>query len=297
MVPESFLHVPNRFSCQAVNSRLRVIVPCRMFSIIRQILVSSFFLPFAAAAPAWQAELTSPAPGSLAKPVASVLEYQISWKGMIQAGTCRIEFAPADAKKPGKYVVRSNSASVGAASLLFAYHSNFWSEIDPISLRPGYFHAVETDDKETVTTTVHHFATKSECEDITKQLKSGKSKTTHHVFAISPMFDVFSAMLHVRSRKLDNGDQITLAMLPFDNPYLLKVKVAGREVHNGRKAIRLTVGMRKINRKTLELQAYKKLKRDATLWLSDDSDRVPIELRAAVFIGDVRATLAAHRKP
>ena len=57
------------------------------------------------------------------------------------------------------------------------------------------------------------------------------------------------------------------------------------------------MGMRKIDRKTLELLPYKKLKRDATLWLSDDADRIPLELRAAVFIGDIRATLTSHRKP
>lgn len=272
-------------------------VPCRMFLLLRLAPSLLFPLPLAMAAPAWQAELTSPAPGPFPVPVSSVLEYQVSWKGMVQAGTCHIEFAPADAKKPGKYVVRSNSASVGGAALLFAYQSHFWSEIDPASLRPTYFHAVEKDDKESVTTTVRHFATKSECKDITKSLKTGKSKTTDRSFAISPLFDIFSAMLHVRSQKLDDGDQVTLALLPFDNPYLLKVKVEGREVHNGRKAIRLTVGMRKISRKTLELMPYKKLKRDATLWLSDDADRIPIELRAAVFIGDVRATLSGHHKP
>ena len=113
----------------------------------------------------------------------------------------------------------------------------------------------------------------------------------------SPIFDIFSAMLFIRSQKLDNGDAITQVIQPFDSPYLLKVKVAGREVHNGRNTIKLTVGMRKIDRKTLELKPYKKLKSDATMWLSDDADRIPVELRAAAFIGEVRATLTAHRKP
>jgi len=34
---------------------------------------------------------------------------------------------------------------------------------------------------------------------------------------------------------------------PFDNPYLLRVKVLGREIHLDRKTFRLSVGMRKIN--------------------------------------------------
>jgi hypothetical protein len=54
--------------------------------------------------------------------------------------------------------------------------------------------------------------------------------------------------------------------------------------------------MRKITPLTMELMPYKKLKSDATLWLSDDKDRIPVEFRAAVFIGDVRATLTGFRK-
>jgi hypothetical protein len=54
--------------------------------------------------------------------------------------------------------------------------------------------------------------------------------------------------------------------------------------------------MRKIDRKTLELLPYKKMQSDATLWLSDDDARIPVEFRAAVFIGDIRATLADYQK-
>jgi hypothetical protein len=295
-VRESCLRVRSLFSSLPVNNGVRGHLPSRMFHFGRLIFLSSL-LSLAHAAPAWQGELTSPTPGSLATPVPSILEFQISWKGMIQAGKVKIEFAPADAPKPGKYVVRSHSESVGAASVLFPYHSSFWSEVNPVDLAPVYFSAVEADDKESVSTKVRHSASKAETVEIVNTLKTGTSKQTDRAFAFSPVFDIFSAMLHVRSQKLDTGDQITLALLPFNTPYLLKVKVMGREMHEGRKAIRLSVGMRKINRTSLELQSYKKLKQDATMWLSDDADRIPIELRAAVFIGDVRASLVSHRKP
>lgn len=260
-------------------------------------LLALLLTPILQAAPAWQKELTSPAPGNFAKLPSSVLDYELSWKGAIDSGKVRIEFAPPDVKKTGIYVVRSSSASLGAAAVLFPYQNHFWSELDPDSLRPRFFSAMETDKKESVTTTVRHFPGRVESREITKITKTGKTKQTDKVFPFTPVFDVFSAMLHVRSQKLDNGDHITLVIHPFDTPYLLRVKVQGREVHNGRDAIRLTLGMRKIDRKTLELLPYKKLKQDVTMWLSDDADRVPLELRAAAFIGDVRATLVSHRKP
>jgi hypothetical protein len=245
----------------------------------------------------WKSELVPPALGPHPKLAPTVLDFQVSWKGMIKAGTLKIEFAPADAKKPGAYVVRSSATSLGAAALIFPYKSTFWSELDPTSFQPRYFKAVEIDKKETVTTTVRHFAHRVETHEEAKLFKTKVTKTSDQVFKFAPVFDIFSAMLHIRSQKLASGDRIALVICPFKTPYLLRVTVAGREVHEGRKAIRLTLGMRKINRDTLELQPYKKLKKDATLWLSDDADRVPIELRADAFIGDVRATLTNHRKP
>ena len=47
--------------------------------------------------------------------------------------------------------------------------------------------------------------------------------------------------------------------------------------------------MEKIDDK-MQLKAYKKLK-SATVWLSDDEWRIPIEIRAAVYVGDVRILL------
>lgn len=248
------------------------------------------------AEPSWKSELTSPAPGSFPKLPPCVLDLQLSWKGMVDSGKIQMEFAPLDAPKPGATVIRSSARSMGPAASLFPYQNHFWSEIDPVSLRPKFFHATETDKSETVTTTTRHFADRVECSEKTRQLQSGTESTKDRIFKASPVFDIFSAMLHVRSQKLDVGDKITLLVHPFDTPYLLRVAVTGREPHLGRDAIRLSVGMRKIDRKTMELLPYKKMKSDATLWLSDDKDRIPIEFRAAVFIGDVRAVLSGFRK-
>lgn len=251
----------------------------------------------AAAEPAWKNELTSAEPGTWPKLPPCSLSLQVSWKGMVEAGRLNIDFTPRDVSRPGSLVVRSTAASKGPAALLFPYQCHFWSEIDPASLKPRHFHAVETDRRETVTTTVRHFPGRVEAVEITQPLhQAAAPERAEHVFPHSPVFDIFSAMLHVRSRKLETGDAITLLIQPFDHPYLLRVKVTGREIHRDRRTIRLSVGMRKIDRKTLELRPYTKMKRDATLWLSDDQDRVPVELRASVFIGDVRAVLTDFRK-
>lgn len=272
-------------------------VPRRMPRCCRLIFLLLSSASFLHAAPIWKGELTPPAPGPFPKLAPTVLNLQVSWNGAINAGTIQVEFAPRDVNKPGNFIVRSTAASHGAAALLFPYQTNFWSEVDPATLLPRLFHAEETDKKENVKTTVRYGPNRVEIQEISKLLKTGKTQRTDRKFEFSPVFDIFSAMLHVRSQKLDTGDRITLVVHPFRTSYLLTVKVLGRERHNDRNAIRLSMAMRKIDRKTQELLPYKKLKRDATLWLSDDAERIPIEFRAAVFIGDIRATLTSHRKP
>jgi Protein of unknown function (DUF3108) len=260
---------------------------------LRLALTGAFFLSVSAhAAPPWQAELSNLQPSYLSELPPTVVNLHISWQGMLDAGALRIEFAPPTANKPGAYVVRATAASQGAAALLFPYESRFWSEMDSTTLRPRYFQGIEIDKKETVTTTVRHSATQVMCEELCKTTKTGKSNVTEHSFTYAPVYDIFSAMLLIRRQKLEPGDHYNLVIHPFDTPYLLRVQVLARELHRERDAIRLSVGLQKIDRKSLELLPYKKLKKEATLWLRDDDTRLPIELRAAAFIGEIRAVIS-----
>jgi hypothetical protein len=259
--------------------------------------VAAVLLVFSASAePDWKAELTPVAPGKHPRLSPARIEYDLSWKGRINAGEIRMEFAPPDARKPGAYVVRCSAFGKGAAAMLFSSRFSFWSELHPATLRPRFFLGTETDSKESITTTVHYHPDRVASREVVQTLRGGKSTTTDRIFRFAPVHDLFSAMLHVRSQTLHPGERIVMVVQPFETPYLLRVRCVAREVHAGVPAIRLTVGMQKIDRDSLELKPYKKLKRDATLWLSDDAERVPLELRAAVFIGDVRVVVRNHRK-
>lgn len=252
--------------------------------------------PLASAEPLWKKDVSSPKTGPHPRIKPGILDLKVSWNGMLDSGKLQVQFSPKDTKKPNAYVVTSSAVSMGPAAGLFPYSSNFWSELDPLSLKPLLFSAVETDSAETTTTTVRYNPNSVSCKEITQPIPKGSSKTTDHTFEFTPVFDIFSAMLHVRSQSLNTGDELNLVVQPFKTPYLLKVKVQGREAHLDRKTIRLTLGMRKINSKTFELLPYKKMKKDATLWLSDDDDRIPVEFRADIFIGDIRATLTNFQK-
>lgn len=258
------------------------------------LLFATTFL--AAAAPDWKEDVSSPAFGSHPRLEPCSLDYQVSWKGVLNSGHLHIEFAPPWHKKPGSYIVKADAVTQGAAATLHPYQFHTWSELTPSSLLPRYVRAQETDKNGGDVSEVRYFSHRVDTETTTRSIATGKTKVENHTFAFSGVFDIFSAMLHVRSQPLTAGDRIQLVIQSGETPYLLHVRCIGRETHNGRKTIKLAVGMRKIDRDTLELKTYKKLKNDATLWLSDDKDRIPVELRADIFLGDVRAVITSHKK-
>lgn len=261
-----------------------------------------FLLPLALATatlradPEWAKEITSPTVGTHPAIESSKLEFSLSWKGIVQAGYLDIEIAPKEISKPGYLVIKSSGYSQGFAKKLFPYSHSYWSEIVPGTLESRYFQSTETDSKEKTVTTNQYNPSKVEIEEITTRTSTSKKTTLTETFTQPDVRDLFSAILFVRSQKLDVGDSHTMLILPFKSPYLLKVSVDAKEKHEGKDAIRLSFALRKINLKTNELVAYKKLKKPVTLWLSDDADRIPLELRASVYIGDVRAVLTKHTK-
>jgi len=263
---------------------------------MRFLIPLSLSLACALGAPAWEAELSPARPGSHPAITPCTLEFTLSWNGMLKAGVLTMDFAPRGEKKPGSFVIKSSASSQGAAAALFPYKHNYWSEISPATLASRYFQATEEDSGEKVVTTNRFSPSKVDVKESSTDLKSKSVGTESFTFPYGSARDLFSAILYIRSQKLAPGEEHTLLLLPFKTPYLLKVRVEAREKHLGRDALRLSFALRKIDRTTLGLGTYKKLRKPVTVWLSDDADRIPIELRASVYIGDVRAVLTGFTK-
>lgn len=247
-------------------------------------------------APAWKAQLSADKPGHHPAITSSTLDFALSWKGMVNAGKLRMEFAPKGAGKPGALVTRCSASSIGAAAALFPYSLSCWSEIDSTTLGSRYLHATEDDGQESSVTTNRYAAGSVSGSELTTVAETGAVNTEAFSFPHGPARDLISAILHVRSQKLDPGEEHTLLLMPFKTPYLLKVRVEAKEKHLGRDTLRISFGLMKIDRASHALVPYKKLRKPVTLWLSDDADRIPIELRASVYIGDVRAILTHFSK-
>ena len=223
------------------------------------------------------------------------LLYKMSWNGAINSGKLTLEFGKSDPRYPDVFISHAYGRSTGPAYALFPYSFTFTSFSKLTNHRPLVFTAEENDNKETVDTKnsykspgIHHSSTTT--------LKSSKKVITkNHSFAARSIHDPITAMLAIRNFPLKNGSVVDLCCHPFASPYLIKVSVLGRERHLKYDCIKLDIQIQKIDKSSGKLKSYKKLKK-ATMWISDDSQRIPIELRSKVFIGDIRATLT-ERKP
>lgn len=222
-------------------------------------------------------------------------DYRLSWNGMVDAGELVFTFGQPDPKFPSDYAARVRGGSTGLASKLFPYRVAMSSRLDPGTLRPRHAVGVQDEGDEIHTTRNTWTGGLVRTEQTLRLPESGKEATVRGELRVTPLLDVFSAMLHVRSQRLADGDRIVLPLLPSDKPYLLRARVLGHEKFAGRDTIKLDLALQKIEPATGELRPYAKMRR-TTLWLSDDANRIPVELRAEAFIGEVRMTLAAARR-
>lgn len=112
---------------------------------------------------------------------------------------------------------------------------------------------------------------------------------------ISPLRDLFSGMLFIRSKRLAPGETVSTIIFPGDAPFLVEMKSLGTEkitiAGSPREAIKLDLKIHRINLKKGDaLETHEKFQ-NGTVWLSDDADRVPLRAEVNIFIGYVFAEM------
>lgn len=260
-----------------------------------QAILLAVLLP-AVPAFAWEKEVNTGKPGPHLKIRPVSLTYEMSWNGALNSGRANIIFGRPDKRYPKNFIAQCYGQSSGVAGTLFPYKFEYTSFLKKHDYAPSLFVGREKDDEETKDTTNRYGKTVTSVEITTPHEKGAAKNTDRETFAYSKhtVYDLLSSILHIRSLPLKDGDKSVLVMHPFNSPYLSWITVLGREVHNGRKCIKLDLKLNKIDNKTMKLKVYKKMK-TTTMWLSDDVERLPIEFRVDAFIGDVRAVLDGYK--
>ena len=242
-----------------------------------------------AQSPEWTKELTPGTAGTQRKVPPCKLTFDVGWSHVMTAGQATLTV-----REAGDYWrADATAASTGLARMLWKYDCEMTSIMHRSDLRAHYMQHHETDSAETCRYRVA-FEPQRVITETRGQPVKGTATASTIVCPYGPMDDILSVILYLRSQDLKSGRKITRVVQPWDTPYLTTFEVMGREtlVYGGEKrpCLKLGLKIRKIDRSTLALSAYKKMK-TATIWVSDDELRVPLEMQASVFVGFMFARL------
>ena len=233
--------------------------------------------------PDWIGSLTSnKGPGNFSAPPAMRLSYRFGWSG-IEAATADIHFF---SPTRNTFEVDASGATSGFSRTLFLLDLYHQATENKATLMPIHFYQEEKYRKETVKTNVVF-----EGDQVTglREKIPSDHPPKPNVFKFSPVFDLTTALLWVRSQPLADGDTESLVVWASNAPYLATVTVLGRDTlridGKNQNAIKLDLKLKNIDKK-MQLKDHKLFK-GGRGWLSDDDKRIPLRIEADIFIGYV----------
>ena len=240
-----------------------------------------------ASAAKWETTLDPLVRGSSAVSRPARLKYSFGWNGIPAAsGDVRLRN-----ESGGRIRFAANGGTSGLARALWKYEVNHVAFIDAQTLRPLEIKEVSDVRSKRVTTDLTF--TPEGVTSVRVERNKGKVTSKKRRFDFPNVLSVNAALLYLRTQPLTDGAVHRVVVYPATSAYLCTVTVSGRDritVPTGtHDALKLDVQLKKIG-DNRELLPHKKVKK-ATVWLSDDPNRVVLRIETQVFIGTVFAEL------
>jgi len=257
------------------------------------LIAATFLFAFrsaAVAAPEWEGNLTKDPPGNFPplKPVHTT--YHFGWSG-ITAGAGDIRFSRTDKH----FELDAAGKTIGFVRALWKLDASYRGLVDSDMLRPIESKQTETYRKKKLITDLA-FTNSGVVRTRTEVPASGKTSIPVP-FNFPGLFDLHSAWLYLRSQPLTDHSTYRIAVYPATSAYLTTLTVLGHEhvsVRAGNyNAIKLDLQLKRVGKK-MELEPHRKFRR-ATIWISDDENRIPLRIEAQIFVGTVFAELQTVR--
>ena len=272
---------------ETIGGRLR---HAKISIVIRpRILLAIFaFLAFCSSSLAenWEATLSKDPIGNFPELRPLRASYRFGWSGLT-AATGDVHFS-----KPSenKFQLDATGRTIGFVRALWKLDVSYQAIASAETLRPIETEQIENYRSKKIVTHLT-FTNNGVTRARTEGKGAAEAKTRQYNFP--NLFDLFSAMLYLRSQPLKDRSVYRVVAYPATNAYLATVTVIGREkisVHAGSyNAIKLDLQLKRVG-KHRQLEPHRKFRR-ATIWVSDDAERLLLRIEAQVFVGTVFAEL------
>jgi hypothetical protein len=235
----------------------------------------------------WEATVTASSPPSFPGPRPMHSRYSFGWGGFPGA-TAEVRLTKSSSDR---FQFDGAVHTTGLVRALWKFDATHTSIADAATLRPVEMKQIENvRNKKTVTTLSFDSSGVTSKETETPGKDAGPKIRR---FDSPSLFDLYSALLYLRSQPLQDRSVQRIVVYPATSAYLATVTVLGRERLTGPSGaynvIKLDLQLSKIG-KTRELEPHRKFRR-ATIWLSDDADRLLLRIQAQIFVGTVFAEL------
>jgi Protein of unknown function (DUF3108) len=234
----------------------------------------------------WEATLSKDPIGNFPELRPLRASYRFGWSGLT-AATGDVHFT-----KPSenKFQLDGTGRTIGFVRALWKLDGSYQAIASAETLRPIETQQIEGYRSKKIVT---HLTFTNNGVTRTRTEGKGVAEAKTRQYNFPNLFDLFSAMLYLRSQPLKERAVYRVVAYPATNAYLATVTVVGREkisVHAGNyNAIKLDLGLKRIG-KQRQLEPHRKF-RHGTIWVSDDAERLLLRIEAQVFVGTVFAEL------
>ena len=254
--------------------------------------VSAFLSVFLATQllPAWEATLSPEGVGPFSEITPFSGEYRFGWSE-IEAARVRAQVSYDDQR----VFLNATGGTEGWARTLYQLDIVFSGEGDRSSLETISSELVERYIDRTVTERVNGEG--GILRSFRETNPPGKNPPKWKSVKVSPIRDLWAAMLYVRSQPLAIGDAVRTLVFPGGSPYLVDIISVGVEpldiLESRIDALKLDVKIQHVNtKKGNTLEPHGKF-RSGKIWLTADSERMPLRAEVDIFIGYVFAEVVA----
>ena len=239
----------------------------------------------------WQSTLTKDPPGNFPELRPLRATYRFGWSG-VTAATGEVHFT-----KPSqdRLQLEGTGRTIGFVRALWKLDVNYRALANAETLRPVETRQSENYRSKKIDT--HLTFTSNGVIRARTEAQGGAVGTKSRDFIFPNLFDLHSAMLYLRSQPLRDRSIYRVVVYPATSAYLATVTVLGREKISLRagnySAIKVDLQLNRVGKK-LDLEPHRKFRR-ATVWVSDDNDRILLRIEAQVFVGTVFTELQSVR--
>jgi Protein of unknown function (DUF3108) len=235
----------------------------------------------------WESTLSPHAPGPFPELRPVRVTYNFGWNG-IAAAAADLRLSKST---EGRLQIEANGHTIGLARSLWHFDVAHVSTTEAQTLRPIQIRETEALRSKKVETEINFTPQGVTSKRDEERDSSVKSKTRH--FDQINLHSIDSALLYLRSQSFKPDSVQRIVVYPATSAYLITITPSGHDhltlPTGSYDALKLDLQLSKIGRKR-ELMPHKKFRR-ATVWLSNDPNRLVLRIEAQIFAGTIFAEL------